>query len=146
MKKLLLLLLLTGSGLLLVMNFPWNEKELSDKQESPDEKVIKTQKQILTVIEIPRSTSLPYTVTNRATSADKTVSSSLTTIRRPALALSRTRLLPPNDLQIPSVNQRPWYMSGGKLWPKDSVINSTTGVRSIRIFPDELPQEDRIPG
>jgi len=145
MKKLLLLLLLTGSGLLLVMNFPWNEKELSDKQESPDEKVIKTQKQILTVIEIPRSTSLPYTVTNSATSADKTVSSSLTTIRRPALALSRTRLLPPNDLQIPSVNQRPWYMSGGKLWPKDSVINSTTGVRSIRIFPDELPQEDRIP-
>ena len=62
------------------------------------------------------------------------------------MSLTRARALDPNNLQIPEESERPWYMKGGQLYPKNSVINTTTGIRSVKIFPDELPGEDRIPG
>jgi hypothetical protein len=68
------------------------------------------------------------------------------TMPRSTLSLTRSSAMDPNDLKIPEESQRPWYMTGGQLYPKNIVINTTTGMRNIRIFPDELPGEDRIPG
>jgi len=39
---------------------------------------------------------------------------------------------------------RPWYMKGGLLQPAPSSVNSSTGLREAKIFPEEL-EEDRIP-
>ena len=62
------------------------------------------------------------------------------------MSLTRSQALDPSNLQIPEESERPWYMKGGQLYPQNSVINTTTGMRSVKIFPDELPGEDRIPG
>ena len=62
------------------------------------------------------------------------------------MSLTRSQALDPDNLQIPEESARPWYMKGGQLYPKNSVINTTTGIRSVKIFPDELPGEDRILG
>ena len=62
------------------------------------------------------------------------------------MSLKRATAMDPRNLQIPKESQRPWYMIGGQLCPENSVINTTTWVRNVKIFPDEQPGEDRIPG
>ena len=65
---------------------------------------------------------------------------------RGPMSLTRASAMDQSDLKIPQESKRPWYMAGGQLCPKNSVINTTTGSRNVKIFPDELPGEDRIPG
>jgi hypothetical protein len=60
------------------------------------------------------------------------------------MSLTRAGVREPNILQIPEERQRPWYMAGGQVCPTNSVIDTTTGLRNVLIFPDELPGEDRI--
>ena len=62
------------------------------------------------------------------------------------MCLNRTTRMDPAELDIPSESDRPWYMEGGQLCPRNSVINKTTGLRNIQLFPEELPGQDRIPG
>ena len=58
------------------------------------------------------------------------------------MSLDRVRPLDHNDLTIPGETDRPWYMLAGQLLPK-YLTNRTT---DIKIFPEDLPQHDRIPG
>ena len=45
-------------------------------------------------------------------------------------------------MSIPDESERPWYMLAGQMVPK-YLPNLTT---DIKIFPEDLPHHDRIPG
>ena len=49
---------------------------------------------------------------------------------------------PAGDLSIPEEVARPWYMSGGELVPR----YDKTNLQNIKIFPHQLPGQDRVPG
>ena len=58
------------------------------------------------------------------------------------MSLDRVRPLDHNDMIIPGETDRPWYMLNGQMVPK-YLKNLTT---DIKIFPEDLPHHDRIPG
>ena len=49
----------------------------------------------------------------------------------------------PDDLSIPNERARPWYMMQGEMLPRYLSNNTAT---ASKIFPEQLPGHDRIPG
>ena len=136
MKKLLLFLLIAVSGFLLAMH-KWKSNEAAESEEANEKP------SNITVI---RRSPLKMKTIDISVSTARTFYSLPPVARRIPMSLTRSEALDPDNLQIPEESARPWYMKGGQLYPKNSVINATIGIRSVKIFPDELPGEDRIPG
>ena len=147
MKKLLLLCLLAVGGLLLVMHNQWTQSSNMGDQEPKQKlnRIIKSLKN-QTLKGINRS-HLTTKVANIQHSTERTFPFlSPPSKTRGPMSLTRASVMDPNNLQIPEESMRPWYMAGGYLCPENSVLNTSTGVKNVKIFPDELPGEDRIPG
>jgi len=148
MKKLLLFLMIAVSGLLLAMHNQWKSNPTAESEER-NEKLIRIVENLNNQTVLIRDGLLGPTLKMRVRdipfSTPKTFLTTSPPARRIPMSLTRSRALDPNNLQIPEESERPWYMKGGQLYPKNSVINTTTGIRSVKIFPDELPGEDRIP-
>lgn len=53
--------------------------------------------------------------------------------------------LDPSDMTIPSVKERPWYMPGGELVPKQCPVDPVTGQRDTVLLPEDQVGSDRIP-
>jgi len=151
MKKLLLFFLIAASGLLLAMHNQWKSSPTADSRMGlePSGKLIRIinnlNNQTIMIREGLRGAPLKMRVIDIPFSTPRPVQISSTPRRRLPMSLSRSSALDPNYLQIPADSERPWYMKGGQLYPKNSVINTTSGMRSVKIFPNELPGEDRIP-
>jgi len=76
---------------------------------------------------------------------------------RPPLALDRLAPLDPEDIHIPSNEEKPWYMVDGELMPKKHIkgrnhyLAELDPKKNIRdsalppVWPEEAPKEDRIP-
>ena len=152
MKKLILFCLLAVGGLLLVMLNQWTQSSNMCDQE-PKQKLIRNIKnpsnQTLESREGINRSPLKTKVTKVRKiqySTEKTFPFLSASFTRGPMSLTRASAMDQSDLQIPQESQRPWYMAGGQLCPKNSVINTTTGSRNVKIFADELPGEDRVPG
>jgi hypothetical protein len=151
MKKLLLFLLIGVSVLLLVMHNQWRQRQTIGSQE-PRHKMPRIIEGLNTQTWVSKESfrrtplKMSDTDTKYFTATVKTFPNTSISMTRIPMSLTRRGAMDPNDLKIPEESQRPWYMTGGQLYPKNSVINTTTGRRNILIFPDELPGEDRIPG
>ena len=149
MKKLLLFCLLAVGGLLLVIHNQWAQSSDMGGQEQKQKlfRIIKNvYNQSLESREGLNGSSLKTKVTNIQFSTERTFPFLLPSLKRGPMSLKRATAMDPRNLQIPKESRRPWYMAGGQLCPENSLINTTTGVRNVKIFPDELPGEDRIPG
>ena len=137
------------SKLLLAMHNQWKSSPTAESEER-NEKLIRIvenlNNQTVLIRDGLQGPTLKMRVIDIPISTPKTFPTAHPPGRRIPMSLTRSRALDPNNLQIPEERERPWYMKGGQLYPKNSVINTTTGIRSVKIFPDELPGEDRIPG
>jgi len=145
LKKLFLYLFLSGSGLLLVMNLQQKLFPTMDKQELENNKKLNySNNRRLAVKEKLQQT--PQTSTREASNSTyKPLTLPFSSTKRGPMALNRLFKMNPTYLDIPIDINKPWYMIGGQLCPKNSVINTTAGTRNIQIFPEEVPGEDRIP-
>jgi hypothetical protein len=74
--------------------------------------------------------------TKYSTSTSRTFPTTSISMTHSPMSLARSSAMDPSDLKIPEESQRPWYMTGGQLYPKNSFINTTTWMRNIQIFPN----------
>lgn len=63
----------------------------------------------------------------------------------PRKAFDRRTLLDPADTRPRQEKERPWYMRNGELQPQTCPVDPATRVRQTQFFPEEAPEEDRIP-